>query len=79
MSIDKIIGLPVKVSSANRVSLPKEYLRFYGISSAHGKIMLRVNQNSMIITLPEEVPDTNCQLTVVRKRQFLFTVRLGAP
>jgi hypothetical protein len=38
--IGKIVGFPVKLFHYNRIYVPFEYLRYYGISEKHDKLLV---------------------------------------
>lgn len=43
----KIIGFPLKILCNSRIFIPFEYLRFYGISEKHDKLLLEISKCSL--------------------------------
>ena len=50
LKIGKIIGLPLKLFSNNRVYIPKEYLIYYGISDTYEKVSMKKSESCLLLT-----------------------------
>jgi len=46
-SIGKIIGFPVKLFANNRIYIPMEYLRYYGISESKDRLLVSKSIHSI--------------------------------
>ncbi len=47
LNIGNIIGLPLKIFSNHQIYIPMEYLRYYGISEKHDRMLLFKSEHSL--------------------------------
>ena len=47
LSIGKIIGFPLKIFDDNKIHIPSEYLRYYGISGENERLLLKISEHSL--------------------------------
>jgi len=47
LNVGKIVGFPVKIFGGNQVYIPKEYLRYYGISEKKDRLILTKSEHDL--------------------------------
>jgi len=70
MEVKNFIILPIKIFSANRVFIPQEYLRDYGISTVFDEIVINDCEQCLKITSIHEDLLAEGKITFIRNGLF---------
>lgn len=69
-SIGKIVGFPLKLLANNRIYIPKEYLRYYGISEKKDSLLISQSMHSIFYR-----PMPTNEIEYPRKK--IVSIRIG--